>query len=651
MNRDITVHGNVSHSIFISGDGNLVPVTSDPPSPPALRGLVVIADPLTDRRGTAPPSVPPLNVWREWRDLQSVFPADAPWEIIRLAPVTKQAWDDALSRAANQSQPFRLVHFVGHGNGQGLVIEDSLSREYFLSAAALTELLEGQAVELIFLNACHTVPLAESLVAEGVVRAAVATEDKVLDTVAIAFAQRFYERLALGDTVGRAFRKAQRRVAPQVSPYRLWGDETLALRGAERGSLRVRRYPLPTYGIPWQMAERFVGRREHLMTLGRWMQDGDEMTFALYGVGGIGKTALAVTAALRFAPAGRFRAVIFASTEGRDSYAPSELLTALRSALSLPAEPIRDEAEAAALVAQVLGKGSYLLILDNLESLSPASAATLARMLRQVDARNGSRVLFTLRPREKDPLTELLPGRNLLHVERMSRADAMALLWHTLWRELKEPVAARRLAEVSVPPDERIVALARQVHIPDLVARLYAPALYEIAAQAFDYPAILKLVASMLRDMRWAEVATRLQNLPRQSDPATVLQALIGQMIESLRERTPQAAQLLCAMLPFRGGAPEWALWAVFQDLAPTVEGFVLQEGQLFPQAEAFPIPTQFRDTVIQPALDGGLLQREEVGPLTRYRLEPFVRHYLTQAHCAPAQQRAYGLRHASRVA
>ncbi len=650
----ISVGGNVESSIFIAGNGNVVNLGGgaaqpEPVGPASLRVLVVIASPIADRQGQSWPEHPPLNVWQEWKRVRAAIPPHVPWEIVRLHPPTHDHLDDALRQAATEGLPFAIVHFIGHGGAQGLIIEDELGREAFLPTEALAETLAGQGVRCLLLNACETLPVARRLVEQGVIEAAVATTEGIPDPVALTFARRFYERLAAGDTLEGAVRRAQRRVEQRhgetwAQRYRLEGEGDLRLLDrAERGTLRARRYPLATWGLRWEMVERFVGRREAMLRLGRWLLEGESLTFAIHGVGGIGKTALALAAAVRYAPAGRFEQLLFLSTEGRSDYGAGDLLIALRRALGIVGTVPADEEAAAYEAARLLNEHLLLLILDNLESLGEAASASLARLLAGVDARNGTRVLMTLRPRDKDPLTARVQPRDRLHLERMSRPAAMRLFLEAM-EGLPPEVARRRWVEMEAALGEEAAARAQEARRAARMAFLpagRAPLLWAVAERAYDYPAFLWLIARQLQDYHWAEVAQRLAELPESSTPAARLEQFIGRMVDALARQHPEAAALLCTLLPFRGGAPAWALPAMMA----MEQG---QDGSPVVSVEGGPA-MDFRDRVIQPALGSGLLHRQEESGTDRYRLEPYVRHYLERRRCGDeAVQRGRALRHAA---
>ncbi len=651
----ISVGGSATGSIFITGERNVIHLGEGREGdrrPPDVRMLTVIAAPLADKSGQEPPRHSPLNVWMEWERLSKAFPRGANWEVAAHHPATEAWLGRRLSRAANLQRPFAILHFVGHGGAQGLIIEDELGRERLLDVEALGALLKAGDVRLLVLNACETLPLAETMIAHGYVEAAIATERTVDDRTAITFARQLYERLAAGDGVGQAFRRASRGI--ERSLYRLVGDESLHFPASE-GRLRLRRYPLPNVGLRWGMARHFVGRREAMVRLGRWLLEGKATAFALHGVGGIGKTALATAAALRYAPLGGFHALLFVSADEEPALPPSLVLRALWMAYGIEPHSLLDERVAAQEALRILNERPTLLILDNLESLDEASSRRLLRFVEGVDGQSGTRLLMTLRPDEKEPLTRWVGGRYRLHLERMERGEAMRLLAERMGDELESELLRKRLQAMAAEAlREGLSSPRKEAEWRALAQHYHLPADWGLplgwgAEKAFDYPGLLRMVAAQLRTYRWDEVSNRLRVL--RGKPAERLEQFIGRMVTELERRAPQAKALLCAMLPFRGGAPAWALRRIVAvEEPPEAEDFRLggntpwlEEGE-----EAEEAAMSFRDEIIQPALESGLLRSEEAVEGNRYWLEPFVRHYLERRRCgSEAERRRYALRHA----
>ncbi|GHF07738.1 LuxR family transcriptional regulator [Amycolatopsis deserti] len=165
----------------------------------------------------------------------------------------------------------------------------------------------------------------------------------------------------------------------------------------------------------------FVGRRQELADIRRLLSAARLVT--LTGLGGVGKTRLAVRAAVglkRAFPDG----VHFAELAALDD--PALLPQTVATALGL-----RDEAvEPADRLAQFLGDRQVLLVLDNCEHLTDACATLIGKLLA---ATSGLRVLATSRQRLSVEGEHLLPVEPLSLPERSGTTegtdgwDAMSL--------------------------------------------------------------------------------------------------------------------------------------------------------------------------------------------------------------------------------
>jgi hypothetical protein len=169
-----------------------------PPRSPGVRRadaiLVVSADPV---------DLPRLRLHNEDREIREVLALSGgrerwvvqPWGAARLRDLT---------RALMQSKP-RVVHFSGHGNGEGgIFLEDESGRAHSIPLDALKVLFAefGKTVECAVLNACFSEPQARAI-AENVPYV-VGTAQAVPDEAAIEYSVGFYT--ALGE--GRSFPEA-----------------------------------------------------------------------------------------------------------------------------------------------------------------------------------------------------------------------------------------------------------------------------------------------------------------------------------------------------------------------------------------------------------------------------------------------------------
>ncbi|WP_433261774.1 CHAT domain-containing protein [Actinosynnema sp. CS-041913] len=100
----------------------------------------------------------------------------------------------------------RIVHFSGHGESDGrLYVENEVGMSRLVPVAGLAALFEQVAdtVECVIVNACDTVALAEAVAAH--VGHVIGMRQRIGDAAAIAFSVGFYQALAAGEPVEKAF--------------------------------------------------------------------------------------------------------------------------------------------------------------------------------------------------------------------------------------------------------------------------------------------------------------------------------------------------------------------------------------------------------------------------------------------------------------
>jgi CHAT domain-containing protein len=127
---------------------------------------------------------------------------------------------DRLSNAIS-SQPWHIVHFIGHGRLEGESVEIRLNDEYgeerWHGADVIVPMFSGAEVDACFLNCCHggtsneirtTERLAPALIDTGV-RAVVSMRYAMSDRAANKFSQVFYEQLLQGARPGHLAYAAQ----------------------------------------------------------------------------------------------------------------------------------------------------------------------------------------------------------------------------------------------------------------------------------------------------------------------------------------------------------------------------------------------------------------------------------------------------------
>jgi hypothetical protein len=109
-----------------------------------------------------------------------------------------------LRRAMLDSEP-QIVHFSGHGETAGLVVEDDNGNTQVVSKEALSSLFKlfKDTVECVILNACYSAPQAEAISLH--IPYVIGMSKEITDTAAIEFAVGFYDSLGAGRSIESAF--------------------------------------------------------------------------------------------------------------------------------------------------------------------------------------------------------------------------------------------------------------------------------------------------------------------------------------------------------------------------------------------------------------------------------------------------------------
>lgn len=195
--RRVNVSGVTGSVVSIGTAGSITnhvnaPAELAPPQSPGVPAvdtvLVVSADPV---------NLPRLRLHNEDREIREALAlsgAGERWEVQARGAARLRD----LTRALMQAKP-RVVHFSGHGNGEGgIFLEDGRGHAHSIPLDALKELFAefGGPVECAVLNACFSEPQARAIAAN--VRYVVGTVQAVPDAAAIEYAVGFYSALGEG---------------------------------------------------------------------------------------------------------------------------------------------------------------------------------------------------------------------------------------------------------------------------------------------------------------------------------------------------------------------------------------------------------------------------------------------------------------------
>ncbi len=356
---------------------------------------------------------PTLNLGQELAAFERIV-RDSEWPVRlrKIVPPTLEQLEREFSLAGQRGERPAVFHFLGHGDDDGLYFEDEHGRAELVKGSQLRQALANSPVKVALLNACWSatsrgVSLCEFLTREQVAQCAIGHQRPVADSSAIEFAHQFYT-LA---TTGKSVREAQQRARNSLAEKRLMGASEVELVGD--GEFLLTADPVRNAARPPQFEGGqpklgsvddvgiFFGRGDELIELSEAFADSKFAAFGLWGIGGIGKTALAKTAAAR--NVWRFQGVAFVDVRDAAQKTTAELLRLALNRL-FPGAPDNDPAFE---LAKRLKEAPSLLVLDNLEDLPAEEHAALGRFIEKIP-RNGSHLLLTARV----PLAaiERLPG-------------------------------------------------------------------------------------------------------------------------------------------------------------------------------------------------------------------------------------------------
>lgn len=337
------------------------------------------------------------------------------------------------------------------------------------------------------------------------------------------------------------------------------------------------RHPAAAPSIPHNLGvyrlNQFVGRREELLTLRRWLTDeSGQAALAISGGQGNGKSTIATAAAwnaIHAFPDG----VIWVGAAGGDSFRLYDIVRTLDTLLGTTLTRVSEERWGIGIL-EYLYRRRRLLILDELSNASDDEIRTLVDIIGHL-YESGGRSRILLIDRDIAPEILSLVGERHLLMGGLPLDDAVEFV--------------RRRA----PADVRDTALR---HVEQLHAR------------TSGRPLSLRLVMGLLLDYgMWGTLDSALAELPV-SDGALSMPDVAAFAVENFAAFWPQAGPLLDRLVSAAGGASFTALRDLFwSDLGEEHE---------------------FEETV------QALIQRalvEENNFTRRVVVQPVVRRYLAQ--------------------
>ncbi len=354
-----------------------------------------------------------------------------------------ETWRDL--QAAMRAGPWHVFHFIGHGafrpgaDEGAIILSDESAQPYWLLATDFARLLvDHRSLRVVILNACQSSQATQhspfSSTAATLVRhgmpAVLAMQYPITDLAAIQFGRELYQALANWLPVEAAVSEARKAVRLAVRGSLEWGTATLYLR-APQGILFA---PTPKSGVSTMRSPRlhnlparyeFTGREAEKAQVHAALRSRTPI-ISIEGIGGIGKTALALEVAYECLAGDTG---VYLPDEGGVAFAGIVWLTAKDPTLTLNRllDTIAEVLEYSGLIRlplkekqvavhKVLQTQSYLMVLDNFETITDEGMRDFLTRLPEP-----SKVLITTREQR-------LPEARIISLHGLTETEGIALI-------------------------------------------------------------------------------------------------------------------------------------------------------------------------------------------------------------------------------
>jgi CHAT domain len=156
--------------------------------------LFLASSPVTESR---------LRLDKEYRDVREGLQRSSGRNLFELISYPAAQVAD-IRRGLLDHSP-QIVHFSGHGDKDGILVESENGRAMKVDAIALAELFKlcSDHVECVLLNACYSHEQATAIAKS--ISYVIGMNTSVVDSIAINFAVAFYDALGAGKSIESAF--------------------------------------------------------------------------------------------------------------------------------------------------------------------------------------------------------------------------------------------------------------------------------------------------------------------------------------------------------------------------------------------------------------------------------------------------------------
>jgi tetratricopeptide (TPR) repeat protein len=437
------------------------------PMPPPLRILVLIS---------SPDDQPELNTEREIEAIQDALDDAQVKRIVKVDFLEEATLENI--RDAVMDDKYHIIHYTGHGGrdeatgGSFLALEDDNGKMHPTTGIELKRnLAKAEKLRMIVLSGCLTAQTSYTDALRGVattllesgIPVVLAMQYSILDKSGIEFASSFYKALGTGLSPEEALAQTRVSLCNLRTEVRAdWGIPALYLRTQSKGlcfvdpeAEAVKEDMITRYNVGGlQLPRGFVGRKKEIREIKRAIEDRRRPFIYIWGIGGVGKTALAAKVLEKVED----KLEGFVAIEcNKESIGIGEILQKLHSffigrgtegsaslgnTLLDSRIPIEDRVN---IMAQNTANNRYLFVFDNFEYLLTADRKSIAdenlKTFFYSIFHNNWRSCFIFTSRFKFDLLDKIPAGNILdrHLEGLTPRQAIMFM-NNLDRLSKEPL-------------------------------------------------------------------------------------------------------------------------------------------------------------------------------------------------------------------